>query len=200
MVFGAHSMAHTGGSCAACVLPLCSTSSVGRAAWRVCAPPHHTAEPAHTSSCPQLLAVLVFASASLFDPTWQINCSRLMLGLLLVFWCPLVFSSTLWLSSAVSRHPGRTTTRMRKNTPPGTAVQGLFTPQGSSPKIQQCLKEEEVCKTAYVPLRAGCQADDIVSRVRQADSPYNDGIPLELTDPRPGSRAGVWAGGSLRHE
>ena len=49
-------------------------------AWRVCAPPHHTAEPAHTSSCPQLLAILVFASASLFDPTWQINCSRLMLS------------------------------------------------------------------------------------------------------------------------
>ena len=32
----------------------------------------------HTSSCPQLLAILVFASASLFDSTWQINCSRLM--------------------------------------------------------------------------------------------------------------------------
>ena len=46
------------------------------------------------------------------------------------------------------RHPGKTAaTKTRKNTTWNRGL-GLFTLQGSSPRIQQCLKEEEVCKTA----------------------------------------------------
>ena len=39
--------------------------------------------------------------------------------------------------------------RVRRNTTLGTVCLGLFSPlQGSSPEIRQCLKEEELCKTA----------------------------------------------------
>ena len=110
-------MADTGGPCAAHVVPPRSTSSSGRAARRICAPPHHTAA-THTTSCPRLLAFLVFASASLLDPTWQINCSRLTLsgprcGITLCIRAPLGFQ----LNTAVINHSP--VTRLHRQVSPG---------------------------------------------------------------------------------